>query len=133
MEKEIDYSSFIPPGMTTLINISVGKDSAPKLQDAKLLTNEFLVTLVRKLGMTILIDTLTYKEIPVPDTDLISVTGMTALLESHVCFHTWPEYNYMRLEISTCRQIDDDAFEEAMGYIFSFFHFTKIEMIKQDW
>lgn len=44
--------------------------------------------------------------IPVDDTGLVGHTGMIGLLESHCCVHTWPEKQYIRIEVSSCKRID---------------------------
>ena len=30
------------------------------------------------------------------------VTGVLAIAESHICIHTWPEYNYAEVDVFTC-------------------------------
>lgn len=30
------------------------------------------------------------------------VTGVLAIAESHICIHTWPEYNYAAVDVFTC-------------------------------
>ena len=30
------------------------------------------------------------------------VTGVVAIAESHICIHTWPEYNYAAVDVFTC-------------------------------
>ncbi len=32
----------------------------------------------------------------------VSVTGIIAIAESHLCIHTWPEYGYAAVDIFTC-------------------------------
>jgi len=32
----------------------------------------------------------------------VGVTGVVAIAESHICIHTWPEYQYAAADIFTC-------------------------------
>lgn len=34
----------------------------------------------------------------------VGVTGIIAIAESHLCIHTWPEYEYAAADIFTCGQ-----------------------------
>ena len=38
------------------------------------------------------------------------VTGVVAIAESHICIHTWPEYNYAAVDIFTCGETVDPQF-----------------------
>ncbi len=38
------------------------------------------------------------------------VTGVVAIAESHICIHTWPEYNYAAVDIFTCGDTVDPQF-----------------------
>jgi len=38
------------------------------------------------------------------------VTGVVAIAESHICIHTWPEYNYAAVDIFTCGETVDPRF-----------------------
>ena len=33
------------------------------------------------------------------------VTGIVAIAESHICLHTWPEYNYAAVDIFSCGSV----------------------------
>jgi S-adenosylmethionine decarboxylase len=35
-----------------------------------------------------------------------AITGALVLAESHLCFHTWPEYGVVYLDLFTCAQSD---------------------------
>lgn len=39
-------------------------------------------------------------------------TGLVSLVESHVSFHTWPEYHYVSLDVFVCN-IDQDNSQET--------------------
>jgi len=122
-----------PEGITVLINLWSSKEESKKLQDSKIL-GEFLITLVNKLKMTPLRDTLILKEIPALGHEgMTSVTATIALLESHVCFHSWPEWNYMRLEISTCREADVDSYSDSINYIKEFFQCARLDIKYKMW
>jgi len=45
------------------------------------------------------------------------ITGIVSLQESHIAFHTWPEYDYLTLDIYTCNYTADNA--ERTGELFS--------------
>ena len=122
-----------PTGVTLLFNIWCDDTTEKKLQDAKLLTDTFLIDLVRALNMTPIEGTSIFKEIPVPDSDEISVSASIMLLESHACLHSWPEHQYMRLEVSTCKNVDEITFGRAVDYIEKFFKPRDIEIMKQEW
>jgi len=38
------------------------------------------------------------------------VTGVVAIAESHICIHTWPEYDYAAVDIFTCGDTVDPNF-----------------------
>lgn len=44
------------------------------------------------------------------------VTGVIALSESHISIHTWPEYNYMAIDIFMCGKCDP---RDSVDYIIS--------------
>ena len=37
-------------------------------------------------------------------------TGVVAIAESHICIHTWPEYDYAAVDIFTCGETVDPQF-----------------------
>ncbi|MBI4037916.1 adenosylmethionine decarboxylase [Candidatus Curtissbacteria bacterium] len=45
-------------------------------------------------------------------------SGFVILLESHISFHTWPEENYVALDVYSCKDFDE---KKAVQYIKKFF------------
>ena len=41
-------------------------------------------------------------------------SGFVILLESHISFHTWPEENYVALDVYSCKDFDE---KKAVQYI----------------
>ena len=68
--------------------------------DAEILNNlskirEILIEAAQEGGATIIGETF-HKFEPV------GVTGIISISESHLCVHTWPEYNYASADIFSC-------------------------------
>jgi S-adenosylmethionine/arginine decarboxylase-like enzyme len=74
-----------------------------------------------------------YKEIGVPGSNLVSITAGVILLESHICLHTWRELNYLRLEVSTCKDITPINLKVAIEYVVSYFRPKDIDITKGSW
>lgn len=53
------------------------------------------------------------------------VTGFVALAESHLSIHTWPEFNYMALDVFMCGNCDP---QRSVDYIYNQVKMTKIEI-----
>lgn len=53
------------------------------------------------------------------------VTGFVALAESHLSVHTWPEFNYMALDVFMCGNCDP---QRSVDYIYNQIKMTKIEI-----
>ena len=56
------------------------------------------------------------------DTD--GVTGVAILAESHISIHTWPEHNYIALDIFMCGSSDPQA---ALDWLTDFFKPVNVE------
>ena len=39
----------------------------------------------------------------------VGITGIAIVSESHISVHTWPEYDYMGIDIFSCREINQDV------------------------
>jgi len=42
------------------------------------------------------------------------ITGLAIVSESHISLHTWPEYDYLGVDIFSCREIDAEAVGAAL-------------------
>lgn len=48
------------------------------------------------------------------------LTGIVLIAESHLAIHTWPEDNYMWIELATCgNPIDFDVLDKALNNTFT--------------
>lgn len=54
------------------------------------------------------------------------VTGIVLLAESHISIHTWPEFNYVALDIYTCG--DKSSPQKALDYLKSEFNPKRFEI-----
>ena len=57
------------------------------------------------------------------------VTAFVLLAESHISIHTWPEHNYMGIDIFTCGPKDP---RKSLEYIKDKFKFEKLTVIELD-
>jgi len=56
------------------------------------------------------------------------ITGIVLLAESHIALHTWPENNYVAIDIYTCG--DKGTPEKALEYLKKEFQPKKVEIKK---
>jgi len=56
------------------------------------------------------------------------MTGIVLLAESHIAIHTWPEFNYIALDIYTCGDKANPF--KALEYLKEEFHPQKFESRK---
>ncbi|XOB40737.1 MAG: adenosylmethionine decarboxylase [Candidatus Nealsonbacteria bacterium] len=54
------------------------------------------------------------------------ITGVVLLAESHIAFHSWPEYNYLAIDIFTCG--DKSIPAKALDYFKKEFKPKKVEI-----
>ena len=50
--------------------------------------------------------------------DPVGVTGFLILSESHFAAHTWPQYNYVAMDLFLCGQINIDHFFSCVKEVF---------------
>jgi S-adenosylmethionine decarboxylase len=54
------------------------------------------------------------------------ITGVLLLAESHIAFHSWPEFNFLAIDIFTC---GDKAFpEKALKYLKKIFKPKRVKI-----
>lgn len=82
------------------------------LQNKKRMS-KFLEDVPKELGMRVLRKPIV-AEIKSDMYPTVGLSGFVILYESHVSFHTWPEENYVALDVYSCRDFDG---KEAAGYI----------------
>lgn len=81
---------------------------------------EILIESAKKAGATPL-KSVIYKFSPQ------GITGVILLAESHIAIHTWPELNYIAVDIFTCGQKTDP--KKALEYIAKRFQPKKINKV----
>ncbi|MBI2514750.1 adenosylmethionine decarboxylase [Candidatus Wolfebacteria bacterium] len=94
-----------------------------KLQDKKFLTS-LLENLPKKLKMRILRKPVVAR-ISSDHYPHAGYSGFVILLESHISFHTWPEENYVALDVYSCKDFDE---KQAIRYIKRFFGSKKLKV-----
>jgi S-adenosylmethionine/arginine decarboxylase-like enzyme len=73
--------------------------------NSKRYLKKVLIDIPEAVGLHSHSDTLKIKGLPINGTDKIGFMGVIMLSESHVGIHYWPELNYIRFEISSCKKI----------------------------
>jgi len=102
--------------MTMLVNVTDADFNALTNHD---IIKHFLIRCTEEMGMTPLPHTLTIEHFPIiGGKGDYGISGMLILIESHISIHTWPEKNYARIEISSCRDFSEI---DAVKVIKSFF------------
>lgn len=94
-----------------------------KLQDKKSLTR-MLEDLPTKLQMRILRKP-TVSEIKSDMYPTTGLSGFVILYESHVSFHTWPEENFIALDVYSCKEFDP---KEATSYLKEYLGSKKLKI-----
>ena len=82
---------------------------------------EILVKAVRKANNTPL-------EIAIHKFQPQGITGVILLAESHIALHSWPEFNYLAVDIYTCGNKSQP--EKALEYLKKEFQPKKVEVKK---
>ncbi|MET3017749.1 S-adenosylmethionine decarboxylase family protein [Flavobacterium hydatis] len=107
------------PGLHKLVTLHV--DKVQKLKDSNgfvVITNSILETYqLEKVGIV------------VHDFDNDSFTISFCLKESHICIHTWPEYNQLTLDVYLCNYQQDNSkkVRDVMADYISYFEGTIIK------
>jgi S-adenosylmethionine decarboxylase len=105
-------SNIYSPGLHKLVTLSVQDDN--RLTDSKSfiqVTEAILAQFsLEKVGVV------------VHDFDNKSFTISVCLKESHICIHTWPEFNQLTLDVYLCNYLQDntqkvkDIMQEYVSY-----------------
>jgi len=103
-------------GVTILCNLYT-KTWDERLQNPELI-KFFLTNTLLNLGLTPIYDSLVVKVFPVQNSGGFGITGTIILTESHLCCHTWAEYGFCRIELSSCKEISVDKFKEMVKAFF---------------
>jgi S-adenosylmethionine decarboxylase len=112
-------SNTYSPGLHKLITLSVQDDD--KLIDSKgfiqiteVILNQFSL---EKVGVV------------VHDFDNKSFTISVCLKESHICIHTWPEFNQLTLDVYLCNYLQDNTqkVKDVMQQYISYFEGTVLK------
>lgn len=103
-----------------LIIDAYGIDSG-KLQNKELL-RRVLEDLPAKLGMRILKKP-SVSEIKSKIYPSVGLSGFVILYESHASFHTWPEENFIAIDIFSCKDFNE---KNAINYIKKFLNPKKL-------
>lgn len=94
----MDLNSY-SPGLHKLVTLQV--DAIEKLKDSKgfvAITNKVLDKYsLEQVGIN------------VHDFENDSFTIAVCLKESHICIHTWPEFNQLTLDVYLCNYLQDNA------------------------
>jgi len=105
-------------GLTLLANV---RDVAADVLSSDEIMKLLVVRAVEAADMTPVLHTLQVAHFPAPvKGSLRGGYGLSAgliLVESHVFIHTWPEFNYMRFELSSCREFDESKVLETLKVI----------------
>lgn len=84
--------------------------AAEKLRDRKKLMRVLCASL-KKNGFSIIRKTGSYKF----EGGGQGVTGFVLLAQSHAAFHSYPEWNYIALDVYSCGGYDPEPIAKAMG------------------
>jgi len=75
----------------------------------KFLERNFLLDLIKdliKITKTKPVGRPIIKKISSPQYSFSGYSFLQIIQESHIAFHTWPEYNYLAMDIFSCKKID---------------------------
>ena len=104
-----------PNGITILANIS--GLSADVLTDSYL-WKKVSEQLARYVNLTPVEDGWITKKFSTEQMNPSGITFALILAESHLCGHTWGEFGYMRLELSSCKKVGIKRVKDFIKYHF---------------
>lgn len=123
------------------LNICIYTDSKEDPQNDSLI-RDFLDEVIVALDMTVLIPPIGVR-IPILNykdhrnnkirQDDCGLTHIVGIAESHIATHTWPNYNLIYIEISSCKEFDNTKVEELIKKYFPLSTFTKFENKRIIW
>jgi|TARA_B100001971_G_C18212704_1_gene551768 S-adenosylmethionine decarboxylase len=105
------------------LTIDASKCSREKLSDMNLVY-DVLNKLPDKLGMTKMVLPQVVKWLD-PGATIDGVSGFVMIAESHVSIHTFPEKDYVFMDIFSCRGFDVDKAVDLLTKVFGSKKFTK--------
>ena len=86
-------------GQTLLVNLWT-----PQVFNSRLISIEYITKVLNEL--TKIIDAKKMEQHVYQFPDKKGITGVQIIAESHIFIHTWPELDYVRVEISSCKFFD---------------------------
>lgn len=111
-------------GVNVLLNVY---DCNSQLLSNRYFISHLLIKLVEISEMTPIYNSLHVYEFPAITIDKngnpkitgdVGMSGGIILVESHIYIHTWPEKNYARIEISTCKDVfNEQKINEISNFI----------------
>ncbi len=120
-------------GQTILLSLHLADAGA--LSSTEVISS-YLMESVKIAGLTPILNSLQVFSFPVlgqEHTQLTGITGGIILLESHMYLHTWPENNYIRIELSSCRALKDEQVIALRKYSNEIFKTEKCEIDLIGW
>jgi S-adenosylmethionine/arginine decarboxylase-like enzyme len=93
----------------SMLNIShlVGVIKLKQFPDSETEFRQIADELTQKLGLTV-VNKNSYAYTP------IGHTLVYILSQSHIAFHTWPEYNMIHIDLVSCKMIDEEIFKQSI-------------------
>ena len=98
-----------------------------RLEDISLIYN-FLSEYPAAIGMTKIMPPYVFRYDAKNPKDW-GISGFVLIAESHISIHTFPEKNYLSLDIFSCKEFDA---EQAISYVSNLFNVQKSEIKLQD-
>ena len=116
-----------PKGVTVLINMS--GLTLYQLVDI-MLWKEIAMGLSEFVGLTAIKDSFMLKVFSTKEHNPSGLTFSLVLAESHLCGHSWGETGYIRLELSSCKQV---MLHQIRHFLKGYFPESNIEMKEVAW